>query len=193
VQGGGAVTIDAVDRSPSRQQLVDHLESAVFSGDPQRRDVEQFLLAFDGDLAPIVGQQVTLTATNGAVANPRIDLLLARARAPFVSKILGGATTECEVMVKGRVQGQPRGWFFRDGRFKPDTNAALVDDAVLRQLATTEGPLTYTCEPPGSGRRAGIDRDSDNVLDAIDNCPANPNGDQADADGDGIGNVCDKT
>ena len=29
-----------------------------------RRDVEQYLLAFDSDLAPIVGQQVTLTATN---------------------------------------------------------------------------------------------------------------------------------
>ena len=163
-----------------------------FSGDPQRRDVEQFLFAFDADLAPIVGQQVTLTATNGAVANPRIDLLLARARTPFVSKILGGTTTECEVMVKGTVAGQPRGWLYRDGKFKPDSSQPQIEDAVLRQLATTEGPLTYTCEPPGSGRRAGIDRDSDNVLDSLDNCPANPNGDQADADGDGIGNVCDK-
>ena len=32
-----------------------------FQNDTQRRQVEQFLLAFDSDLAPIVGQQITLT------------------------------------------------------------------------------------------------------------------------------------
>ena len=64
------------------------LTAAVFkptsnSGFPQtnpdatRRDVEQFLLAFDSDLAPIVGQQVTLTSDNAAGAGPRIDLLIA--------------------------------------------------------------------------------------------------------------------
>ena len=35
------------------------------------------------------------------------------------------------------------------------------------------------------------DDDNDFVLDAIDNCPFVANADQADADGDGIGNVCD--
>jgi hypothetical protein len=35
--------------------------------------------------------------------------------------------------------------------------------------------------------------DSDGVLDASDNCPAIVNTDQADADGDGLGNVCDPT
>ena len=37
-----------------------------FTGDAQRRQMEQFMLAFDSNLAPIVGQQTTLTATNGA-------------------------------------------------------------------------------------------------------------------------------
>ena len=68
-------------------------------GDPQRRDVEQFLLAFDTDLAPIVGQQVTLDASNAAAVGPRIDLLIARARTPFVSKILGPGATECELEI----------------------------------------------------------------------------------------------
>ena len=36
--------------------------------DATRRDVEQFLLAFDSDLAPITGQQVTLTSTNSAAS-----------------------------------------------------------------------------------------------------------------------------
>ena len=47
-----------------------------------RRNLEQYVLAFDTDLAPIVGQQITLTNTNGTAVNPRIDLLIARARAP---------------------------------------------------------------------------------------------------------------
>src|SRR5438034_11694546 len=59
-------------------------------GDTTRRQVEQFVLAFDSNLAPIVGQQTTLTNTNAATAGPRIDLLLARA-----------GQNECEVVVKG--------------------------------------------------------------------------------------------
>jgi len=59
--------------------------------DAMRRDVEQFLLAFDSDLAPIVGQQMTLTSTNSAAAGPRIDLLISRASASFVSKSLASA------------------------------------------------------------------------------------------------------
>ncbi len=48
-----------------------------------RRDMEQFMLAFESDIAPIVGQQITLTKTNSAVVGPRIDLLQARAAAPL--------------------------------------------------------------------------------------------------------------
>ena len=66
--------------------------------DATRRDVEQFLLAFDSDLAPITGQQVTLTSTNSAAANPRIDLLLQRAATPFTSKSLENVTNECDVI-----------------------------------------------------------------------------------------------
>ena len=36
------------------------------------------MLAFDTELAPIVGQQATLTATSGADVAARIDLSLAR-------------------------------------------------------------------------------------------------------------------
>ncbi len=37
------------------------------------------------------------------------------------------------------------------------------------------------------------DQDSDGIPDSSDNCPNNPNPDQADTDGDGIGDVCDTT
>ncbi len=36
-----------------------------------------------------------------------------------------------------------------------------------------------------------IDTDGDGIVDALDNCPLDPNPDQADADADGIGDVCD--
>ena len=43
---------------------------------------------------------------------------------------------------------------------------APLPDASLRQRALQKGgELTYTCAPPGSGARAGIDRDEDGVLD----------------------------
>ena len=36
------------------------------------------------------------------------------------------------------------------------------------------------------------DSDSDGIIDQLDNCPMVPNPEQADTDGDGIGNVCDE-
>jgi len=69
-------------------------------------------------------------------------------------------------------------------------------DAALRALALTPGQeLTYTCVPPGSGDRAGIDRDEDGVFDldevAASTDPGNPGSvtgactDGIDNDGDG--------
>lgn len=60
-------------------------------GDHMRRQVEQFVLAFDSNLAPIVGQQVTLSAANAGVVGPRIDLLMARAD-----------VGECALVMKGQ-------------------------------------------------------------------------------------------
>jgi len=137
-------------------------------GDTTRRQVEQFVLAFDSNLAPIVGQQITLTNTNAATAGPRIDLLLARA-----------GQNECDVVVKGTVGGVQRGAVRVEGTsnlFKIDRAAdPLLTDAQMRNLATTPGQeLTYSCVPPGSGIRIGIDRDQDGCLDFDDADPTNP-------------------
>ncbi len=42
-------------------------------------------------------------------------------------------------------------------------------------------------DDPGCG-----DRDGDGILDGDDNCPDDPNEDQADSDGDGVGDVCEE-
>ncbi len=56
--------------------------------------------------------------------------------------------------------------------------------------------VTITVTAGGGGNpcdNAGGDSDGDGVCDAVDNCDFTANPDQADNDGDGIGNVCDDT
>jgi hypothetical protein len=149
------------------------------------------MLVFPTDLAPIVGQQITLTATNATAVGPRIDLLIARAGTPFTSLILGGAVTECDLIAKGSVGGAPRGWMRLPSGLFQDDRGDTLGDASLRALAHTEGPITYTCAPPGSGTRMGVDRDEDGVLDGLDNCPDAANASQLDTDSDLAGNACD--
>jgi DNA-binding beta-propeller fold protein YncE len=162
----------------------------------QEGQLEQFMLVFPSDLAPIVGQQVTLTSTNSGVVGPRIDAFETRAGTTFVSAQLGGSVTECDVVVKGNFGTNPRGWRRESGTtpantiYRDDTNATITG-AALRGLATSQGPLTYTCAPPGSGTRMGINQDRDLFLDGLDNCPAVANDSQTDTDNDDIGDACD--
>jgi hypothetical protein len=105
--------------------------------------------------------------------------------------ILGGTVTECELVVKGSMAGKEFGAVrLANGQFRTDTDD-VVSDAVIRALAVTDGPVTYTCVPPGSGTRMGINRDRDNYLDGLDNCPAAANNDQQDSDSDDVGDACD--
>jgi hypothetical protein len=158
---------------------------------PQREQMEDFMLEFPTDLAPIVGQQVTLDSGNGGAVGSRIDLLIARAGTPFDSLILGTGMNECDLVVKGTVGGNPRGWVYNGTTFDDDVGGSL-GDAALRALATSEGPLTYTCAPPGSGSRMGINADRDLHLDGLDNCATAANDDQLDNESDGLGDACDQ-
>jgi DNA-binding beta-propeller fold protein YncE len=157
----------------------------------ERLQLEQFELAFDTDLAPIVGQQVTLDGDNLAVAGPRINLLLSRAFTPFSSLALGAGVTECDLVVKGAVAGVQRGWVLSNSTLFDDTGG-VISEAALRASATNSDPLTYTCVPPGSGNRIGINGDRDLLLDGLDNCAGVANDGQADNESDGIGDVCDQ-
>jgi DNA-binding beta-propeller fold protein YncE len=125
----------------------------------ERRQVEAFMLAFDSNLAPVVGQQATLTGHSGPDVSARIDLLEARARAG-----------ECELVVKGVVHGRAVGFLYdpTTGAFAPDSRRARpLSDRRLRGLSRG-GALTFTAVPPGSGYRIGLDRDLDGRLDGDD-------------------------
>jgi YVTN family beta-propeller protein len=121
------------------------------NGDTQRQNVEQYLLAFDSDLAPIVGQQVTLRSDNATAAGPRIDLFIARATTPFVSKLLGPTANECDLVARVVVGGVATSFKLQaDMSFLPNDGQPAVSDAALRALAATVGQeVTYTCMPPG--------------------------------------------
>jgi DNA-binding beta-propeller fold protein YncE len=124
--------------------------------DGTRRDVEQYLLAFDSDLAPIVGQQVTLTADNSQSAAARIDLLIQRASTPFTSRVLDAPTMECDLVARTVQNGRVRNFLYDPAarRFAPDDGTAPLAGDAIRALARTPGQeVTYTAVTPGSGTR----------------------------------------
>lgn len=122
----------------------------------ERRQVESFLMAYDSNMAPIVGQQVSLRLDNAVSAGSRVNLMIERAE-----------HGECDLVVHGRVLGESRGYLYSNGHFIGDrANRPPLSAIALRLLALLPGQeLTFTCVPPGSGVRIGIDRDQDGVFD----------------------------
>jgi hypothetical protein len=129
-------------------------------GDLKRRQVEAYVMAFDSNLAPIVGQQATIHQQNTAAANNRIDLLLQRADAG-----------ECDVVAKTRVFGEEIGFLYVGaGQFLAGKSAiGTIPRSLLTLVAAApNGSVTFTAVPPGTGMRIGIDRDDDGHFDCDD-------------------------
>jgi DNA-binding beta-propeller fold protein YncE len=125
-----------------------------------------FVMAMETHFAPIVGHQVTWTTSSDEATEQRRLLLFERASEPFV--LPGGFDVmECDLVAHARMGDRVRGWLWDGSAFVPDRAAdAPVTDVELRSLSSSEGaPVTYTCAPPGSGRRMAIDRDLDGTLD----------------------------
>lgn len=122
-------------------------------GDVQRNNMTDLMLAFDTNLYPIVGQQVTLNAGNTSAVAARIDLLIQQAE-----------QQHCDLVARQNVN---RGYLYVGaGQFRSSqADAATITDKNLRTLATqSNGDMTYTCVPPGSGIRVALDRDEDGAL-----------------------------
>ncbi len=150
------------------------------SADQQRADIVEFLMAYPSDLQPIVGQQVTLRSSSGSdVALPFVNLLIQRANANYYSRELNGTgpIKECELVARANVGGASRGWIYRPStsNFEPDNGTANVALGALQTIAGTAGQeVTFTCVPPGSGVRMGIDRDGDSYANLVDPLPNDP-------------------
>jgi hypothetical protein len=137
--------------------VFDFLSASVFQlTNTERNNLWRFILAFDTNLAPVVGQQVTLSSTvSDATAQARVTLLETQA-----------AAGDCDLVVKTVINGEDRGGFrLPDGTFQLDREAEpTMTDAALRASALV-APVTFTAVPPGSGRRIGVDRDDDGAFD----------------------------
>jgi YVTN family beta-propeller protein len=120
-----------------------------------RRNLEQYLMVFETNFFPIMGQQVTLTEFNGDVVGPRIDLLMARAD-----------SGECDLVAKKSNRRDKGFLYLGGGSFQADKAAADPLTANrLRKKARDGKTLTFTCVPPGAGNRMALDRDEDGFLD----------------------------
>jgi len=122
-------------------------------GELQRRQMEQFMLAFDSNLAPVVGQQVTLTPTNQVAAGRRLALLMQRAQAG-----------DCELVARVGEQGF---LYVGNGQFTSDRSsaAALPAGDLAVRVRRPDAAVTYTCVAPGTGAQIALDRDGDGVYD----------------------------
>jgi len=123
---------------------------------PEPKDVNvthvvDFVMAADSNMAPVVGQQVTLSEADSN-ALERLSLLESRAR-------VTAPLPECDLIVRG---------VFNDLRFSAlmDASGDYVSSEGLRyssnqlRTAATDGAvLTFTCVPPGSGNRLALDQE----------------------------------
>jgi hypothetical protein len=104
-----------------------------------RTDMEAFMLAFDSNLEPMVGQQLTLADD--------------RAAPPLVAAMLGVAARQgCDVAAR---QGS-RGYLMSKPRPERPERSVLLDASgqrrTLAELRRQGEPITLTCYPPQPDR-----------------------------------------
>lgn len=123
-------------------------------------ELVDFVMASDSDLAPIVGQQVTLAAGYGTDSRSRLNLLTDRA-------VVTAPRAECDLIAQGAVDGELRGYFMDQVEsLQSDRSAERVTlDELIGKIDTNDALVTFTCVPPGSGNLFGIDRNENGVLD----------------------------
>ena len=136
--------------------------------DTVRQGLVDYLMEFDNDIAPIVGQQITIHKDSSEEAKQRLALLIQRAETPFVSKVLGGTVTECDLIAQGELQGERRSYLYNpaDKLFNADKTvlSSLTATDIQSQLVAENSILTFTCLVPGTGQRFALDSDLDGVL-----------------------------
>ena len=114
-----------------------------------RAQVAAFVLAMDSDLAPVVGQQVTWRPNASAAVESQLGLLKAQAAVTVPRRA-------CDLVVRASIDGTNyAGLMQTDGSWLMKTGERQ-SEAALRGLASVSQPLTFTCMPPGTGRRAAL-------------------------------------
>lgn len=103
-----------------------------------------------------VGRQAMLTsATQPAGDLTRLNTLITQANANAI-----------DIFAKAIVNGVPRGWHYTGGNnFQSDQATITESLATILSRATPAAPVLFTATARDSGRRMGIERDRDGLLD----------------------------
>ncbi len=146
----------------------------------QQLDMIAALNAFPSNVMNVVGWQVQVDFPSApASALSDIDVMVAQyLKTP----------SHCDIVIKGVVGGVHRGYWLtgvNNGQreFLSDTGAFETQGAILASLQPGDS-LIFTAVPPGSGKRIGIDQDTDGLLDGNDPAPQHDNTGDFDLDGD---------
>jgi hypothetical protein len=119
------------------------------SGLRERAQMESFMLAFDSNLKPMVGQQ--LTVAPGASSGPALRTLLASA-----------SRGHCDVALRQANRGYLMTRPEPDAPERSRLRARDGDSLALRDLSRRDGPITFTCYPPqanqAEARRSAFSR-----------------------------------
>ena len=116
-----------------------------------RRQVTAFVLAFDSDLFPIVGQQVTWRPGASEIIESRLTLLRTQAQTLTPRRV-------CDLVARATVNGTAFSALLQSDGSWAMRGGGVRSDAELRALVTVTQPLTFTCVPPGTGRRIALDQ-----------------------------------
>jgi DNA-binding beta-propeller fold protein YncE len=122
------------------------------AGLQDKADMEDLVMAFDNNVKPIVGQQVTLTSTSPVAARARLQLM--------IDQVAAG---NCDLVA----HGDGDGFVYTGSEFLRD-DGQRYSLSRLEQRVISRDPVTFTAVPPGEGRRSGVDRDEDGRLDGRD-------------------------
>ena len=147
-------------------------DSFSLTDDQETADLIAFLFAFSGSNLPLATVTYPNTAPGVSCLDPpaatgfQITISNAASASAVNTMISLATTTHLDLVVKGRENGQSRGWFYESagGYFQSDRLAETETPTQLLALAAPGSDQTYTLAPSGSGERIGIDRDADGVF-----------------------------
>ncbi len=114
-----------------------------------RAQMAAFMLAMDSDYLPVVGQQVTLRPGTTAAVEARLALLKQQAQ-------VNAPRPACDLVVRGTIDGAPYSGILRSDSAWQMRTGEVLSDTALRALASAAQPLTFTCAPPGNGKRLAL-------------------------------------
>ena len=151
-----------LENDGSISSVFDLLSQAAFGAlarDSVRKvNIAAFVECFDTGMAPAVGYTRTATAAGLGDLTFFLDWVVLERQA---------AAENIDLIVSGIVGGQPHGFLYRPstGDYEPDSVA--LDPVTREDLVAgirAGDTLSVMGVPPGNGRRMGLDRDLDGVL-----------------------------